>query len=157
MKFNSAEARSGEMKVRYMSNRARRGYKETDPITVYEDGGEYAVDIAGEVRMGLTRAECEKTLEGLAGNSERVKMVKAMEFIARQINDEDVFEGWLINGVADGDIEYGDLDDDDEYGTLDYYIDDDAFADLMGCFLRRMARAAKSGGLYCDDVVSKGE
>ena len=40
---------------------------------------------------------------------ERVKMVKAMEFICRQINDEDVFMGWLMNGVADGDIEYGDL------------------------------------------------
>ena len=35
---------------------------------------------------------------------ERAKMVKAMEFIARQINDENVFEGWLMEGVADEDI-----------------------------------------------------
>ena len=85
---------------------------------------------------------------------ERTKMVKAMEFIARQINDEEVFEGWLMNGVADGDIEYGDLtvgEDED----LSCYLDDDSFADLMACFLRRMAAAHRSGGLYCDKVVSK--
>lgn len=85
---------------------------------------------------------------------ERTKMVKAMEFIARQINDEEVFEGWLMNGVADGDIEYGNLtvDEDDD---LSCYLDDDSFADLMACFLRRMTAAHKSGGLYCDKVVSK--
>ena len=43
-------------------------------------------------------------------NNERIKLVKAMEFVARQVNDEEVFEGWLINGVADGDIEYGSLE-----------------------------------------------
>ena len=37
---------------------------------------------------------------------ERTRMVKAMEYICRQINDEDVFNGWLMGGVADGDIEY---------------------------------------------------
>ena len=31
---------------------------------------------------------------------ERVKMVRAMEFIARQIYDEEVFWGWLTEGVA---------------------------------------------------------
>ena len=41
---------------------------------------------------------------------ERIKMVKAMEYIARQINDEAVFERWLIGGVGDGDIEYGELE-----------------------------------------------
>ena len=84
---------------------------------------------------------------------ERVKMVKAMEFVARQINDEDVFMGWLLNGVADGDIEYGDVgynDGDEE--MLDYYIGETEFADLMGCFLRVMARAYKSGGLYCNRI-----
>lgn len=67
---------------------------------------------------------------------ERVKMVKAMEYIARQINDEDVFEGWLVSGVEDGDIDYG---------------------DLMNTFLLCMKRAYKSGGLYCDCVASKAE
>ena len=41
---------------------------------------------------------------------DRLKMVKAMEFIARQINDEEVFESWLVMGVADDDIPYGDLE-----------------------------------------------
>ena len=37
---------------------------------------------------------------------ERIKMIKAMEYIARQINDEDVLGRWLVCGVADGDIDY---------------------------------------------------
>lgn len=90
---------------------------------------------------------------------DRVKMVKAMEFICRQINDEDVFDGWLMNGVADGDIKYGDFSVDNlEEDDATYYAeDDDTFADLMACFLRRMARAKKSGGLYCDGVTSTEE
>ena len=82
----------------------------------------------------------------------RKKMVVAMEFIARQINDEDVFEGWLMGGVADGDISRGSLD----IGEVDeYYTRDDNFRDLMDCFLRRMYGAYKSGGLYCDEIVTK--
>ena len=89
---------------------------------------------------------------------ERIKMVKAMEFIARQINDEDVFDAWLVCGVADGDIEIGDLEvKQDDGETLDYYMEDAHFADLMDTFLRVMARAKKSGGLYCDGKVSKKE
>ena len=83
---------------------------------------------------------------------ERAKMVLAMEFIARQINDEDVFDGWLMCGVADGDIPYGsfDLTDVDED-----YLDDSTFEDVMSCFLRCMKGAYNSGGLYCDNVVCK--
>lgn len=81
---------------------------------------------------------------------ERAKMVNAMEFICRQINDEEVFEDWLINGVADGDIEYGNLTSEVD----EYYLEDENFAFLMACFLRRMTAAKKSGGLYCDGVVS---
>lgn len=87
---------------------------------------------------------------------ERIKCVKAMEFLARQINDEEVFEEWLMDGVADGDIDVGDLDvkgDDEE--LLDYYIEDEHFADLMDTFAHVIARARKSGGLYCDGIVSK--
>ena len=84
--------------------------------------------------------------------TERKKMVMAMEFIARQINDEEVFDGWLMNGVADGDIEYGDLNPDN---VDEWYVEDDNFKDLMSCFLRRMVGAWRSGGLYCGEVVSK--
>lgn len=82
---------------------------------------------------------------------ERKKMVAAMEYIARQINDEDVFMTWLSVGVADGDIPYGDLSTDN---VDEYYIDDDTFKEVMGCFLRRMVGAYKSGGLYCGGVTS---
>ena len=89
---------------------------------------------------------------------ERIKMVKAMEFISRNLNDEEIFEAWLIDGVADGDIEYGDLsvspeDVEDEWGVR-YWITDEHFKDLMGLFLRLMKAANKSGGLYCDNIVS---
>ena len=87
---------------------------------------------------------------------ERIKCVKAMEFLARQINDEEVFEKWLVDGGADGDIDAGELDvksgDED---LLDYYIEDEHFADLMDTFAHVIARARKSGGLYCDGIVSK--
>ena len=36
--------------------------------------------------------------------AERIKAVKAMEFLARQINNENIFESWLTMGPADGDI-----------------------------------------------------
>ena len=86
---------------------------------------------------------------------ERIKMVKAMEYIARQVNDEEVFDVWLYAGVADGDIDYGDLDvGTDDSGFLDFYITDKNFHDLMSTFLRIMRRASKSGGLYCNGVVS---
>ena len=85
---------------------------------------------------------------------ERIKMVKAMEYIARQINDEDVFAGWLVSGVADGDIDYADLSEEDD-GMVDYYTDDERFTELMQTFLWCMKEAYKDGGLYCDNVVSK--
>lgn len=85
---------------------------------------------------------------------ERIKMVKAMEYISRQINDEDLFEGWLVSGVADGDIDYGDLTAEDD-GSIEYYMEDDHFAELMDVFLWCMKKACKSGGLYCDGIVSK--
>ena len=93
---------------------------------------------------------------------ERVKMVKAMEYIARQLNDESIFMGWLSIGVADGDIPYGDLDyrgDGDEVDEgLEYYCEDAHFADLMDTFLRLMKRAVvNDSGLFCDGIVSKPE
>ena len=80
---------------------------------------------------------------------ERAQVVRAMETMCRCINDEEVFEPWLMVGVADGDI--------DEYTTdedLEFYCEDDVFSELMYYFLRLM-KAAEKGGLYCDGVVSK--
>ena len=80
---------------------------------------------------------------------ERAQVVRAMETMCRCINDEEVFEPWLMVGVADGDI--------DEYTTdedLEFYCEDDVFSELMYYFLRLM-KAAEKGGLCCDGVVSK--
>ena len=81
---------------------------------------------------------------------ERVELVRAMELIARAVNDEDVFMTWLISGVADGDINESTTDEE-----LDYYTEDENFADLMDTFLYLMSKAKKSGGLYADGIVSK--
>lgn len=78
--------------------------------------------------------------------TERIKLVKAMEMLARAVNDESVFMEWLTLGVADGDAENDDLE---------YYTEDDVFADLMDVFLDTMSDARKSGGLYFDNVLSK--
>ena len=89
--------------------------------------------------------------------NERIKMIKAMEFIARHVNDEEVFEEWLVYGVADEDIQFGDLDvKKEDVDELEYYVDDNNFAEIMGTFLDLMSGARKSGGLYCGKTVSKG-
>lgn len=84
--------------------------------------------------------------------SARAKLVRAMETVARCVNDEDVFYRWLLCGVADGDIDEDVTDED-----LEYYCKDKTFADLMERFLDLMTAAKRSGGLYEDRIVSKYE
>lgn len=79
----------------------------------------------------------------------RTLLVDAMDFIAHCVNDEDVLDFWLTNGVADGDIDYTASD-----GSLEYYCRDENFAHLMETFLSLMEKAKHSGGLYHDGVVS---
>lgn len=86
----------------------------------------------------------------------RIKTVKAMEFMVRNINCEYLIELWLQYGVADGDIEYGDLGvQSEDYENLEYWLEDDHFAELMTLYLHIMKCAEEDGGLYCDGVVSK--
>ena len=87
---------------------------------------------------------------------ERIKMVLAMEFIARQVNNEELFyDWWLSEGVADGDVPYGCMDVQLTAEALECYVEDNkSFAELMGIFLKLMRLADKDGGLYCDGVVS---
>jgi hypothetical protein len=81
---------------------------------------------------------------------ERAAVVRAMETIARAINDECIFEEWLIYGVADGDIDETTTDSD-----LDYYVEDDqTFGELMSTFTHMMRKVHKNGGLYVDGVAS---
>ena len=95
----------------------------------------------------VTKEEIIKEL--LPTRNERVEMVRAMELLARAVNDEDVFMTWLISGVADGDINESTTDEE-----LDYYTEDENFADLMDTILELMNRAKESGGLYADGICS---
>lgn len=79
---------------------------------------------------------------------ERVKVIKAMDTLARCINDECIFNSWLISGVADGDGESTDAN------IADNYTEDETFRDLLSLFLKLMYRASRDG-LYCDKVLSK--
>lgn len=82
---------------------------------------------------------------------ERIEVVRAMDLLVRCCNDEDIIIPWLMNAVADGDAEMS-----DEY-IAEYYCDDNAFRELTECFLRRMQDVVKSGGLYCDGIVTREE
>ena len=83
----------------------------------------------------------------------RIEVVRAMETLARSINDETIFYRWLLCGVADGDINENTSDEE-----LEFYVEDDKiFGDLMHTFLKCMNGAYKNGGLYVDKVVSKKE
>ena len=82
---------------------------------------------------------------------ERAEMVRAMETVCRNLNDEDILMSWLMCGVADGDITSNTTDEEIQE---EYCTDGENFADLMDCFLRCMKRAYESGGLYCGDIVS---
>ena len=80
----------------------------------------------------------------------RAEVVRAMETMVRTINDEDIFESWLVVGVADGDIKKNTtLEEIIEMG----YTDDKEFKDLLTLFLRLMYKAGVDG-LYCDGILS---
>lgn len=81
--------------------------------------------------------------------AKRAKYVKAMDLLARSINDEDILEDWLMFGVADGDI-----DDDTSDEELSYYCEDEPFEELINEFTKLMAKARKSGGLYIDEICA---
>ncbi|MBQ2443459.1 MAG: hypothetical protein II498_08990 [Ruminococcus sp.] len=77
----------------------------------------------------------------------RIAMLKAMDLIARSCNNENCIDLWLTIGIADGDAE--------EDRELDFYTNDDTFAEIMNSFLVTMKQAQKDGGLYCDGVCSE--
>lgn len=90
---------------------------------------------------------------------DRIKMIKAMEYIARQMNDENAFYfGWLQDGVPDGEIEYGDLsvkpEDRDPDSLIGFMAQDNNFSELMRAFLWCMKTAWYKGGLHCDGATS---
>lgn len=73
--------------------------------------------------------------------AEKANLVLAMEYMMRNCAS-DVPEGWLMCGVADGDIEYGETD----AGMVDdYYLEDENFEELVECFNRQMRVLRRDG------------
>lgn len=80
----------------------------------------------------------------MKGSKNRAEMVKAMDLLARSVNNEEYLEPWLMCGVADGDItSETTLQEIIELG----YTDDDTYNELTEVFLRVMSYARKDGGL----------
>ena len=77
--------------------------------------------------------------------------IRSMEYLARCINDESIFYGWLLGGVPDGDITGKTTDEE----ILAMYDEDD-LKGFIGCFLRCMKRAGKDG-LYVAGIVGTTE
>jgi len=78
----------------------------------------------------------------------RADAIRAMDFLARSINDEDIcLNYWLCDGVADGDINGKETDED-----LDYYTEEDNFVEITDLFVWCM-NAARKDGLYIDSVT----
>lgn len=86
--------------------------------------------------------------------NERMKMVCAMEYIMRHLNDEEIFcDVWLSDAVADGDLRYGKFD----YKLEDFdrfYLQDDAFKLIVDTFVYCVRAAYKSGGFYCGGITA---
>lgn len=67
----------------------------------------------------------------------RKEKIILMDETARRVNDEEVFEYWLMNGVPDGAV-------DEDY---DFFIKDDEFIELERVF-RKLMKLAKVDGLF---------
>ena len=78
---------------------------------------------------------------------DRMKLVACLEYIARHVNDEELFYNiWATYGVADGDIPYGHIPlTTYKEENLENYIEDDNIIYLIEKFLYMMHR------VYLDD------
>lgn len=85
--------------------------------------------------------------------NEKVKMIRAMETVIRNLNDESFMNSWLMCGVPDGDITEDTTDEE-----IDMNYDDKDLSDFMNLFARIMKRATKgenqNGVFYCNGVIS---
>ena len=82
--------------------------------------------------------------------TERIKMLRAMDYIARHSINEHSKDAWFIWGTEES--EHLDTMTDEE---LEYKIEEDFnFASIMDGFLYSMKLAKESDGLKCDDIIS---
>ena len=74
----------------------------------------------------------------------------------RNLNDEEIFETWLTDGLPDG----LSLDNDEDFED---FTDNVTFADIMDTFIHVMIQACptlnvaemRRGVLYCDGVINE--
>lgn len=83
---------------------------------------------------------------------ERRRAVLAMDYLARQVNDETDISIWLEKGAPDGSVPYGELDP-ERVDYLDELTDPETFAELLDAFTETMSGARKHGGLSCGGVA----
>ncbi len=83
----------------------------------------------------------------------QAKMIIEMDDIARCINDENIVESWMMDGVPDGDIPYKTTISMEDINEVAEMYDDADFRFFVGCFLRCMKSAGKAG-LYLDGIVA---
>ena len=84
--------------------------------------------------------------------NEKVKMIRAMETIARNLNDEELVQYWLMLGVSDGDIT-----DDTTDEEIDDMYDDHDLKEFMNVFFKLMKYATEgecSGTFYCNGFIN---
>lgn len=91
---------------------------------------------------------------------ERKTMLACMDFIARNLNDEEILiDRWFACGVPDGDLDYWKLVSDfneERENVDDYCIEEEPFEEIMTCFLHCMYKAyLDKSGLYCDSCLSR--
>lgn len=84
---------------------------------------------------------------------ERVSIIRAMDTIVRNLNDERDILWWLDSGVPDGEIN-AKTTDEELYWLVD---DDESFADIMSTFVKIMRRQPINGAMWVDNVLSKEE
>ena len=89
----------------------------------------------------------------MALTSKQAKMIIEMDNIARCINDENIFDSWLMGGVPDGDIPYKETISMEDINEVAEMYDEYDFKVFVGCFLRCMKSAGKDG-LCVDGVVA---
>ena len=65
MTHNAFYKEQGELEIRTMSEKAQKGYRETDPLNVYydKDTGLFDVVDCDGTKSGLTREQAEAELE----------------------------------------------------------------------------------------------
>ena len=76
--------------------------------------------------------------------TKRIDLLRAMDLIMNNLNDESLYLRWLSIGIEDECTDY------------DYYTETETFRDMMSAFCEIIHEATdESGALYVDGVVSE--